>query len=154
MKKTKKFFSLLEIFVVLFLVLLVGSFLGVKGHFLFEKSKFDASMQKVKSHLKECRDLARLHGQDTVCAFKRKNGELFISTGFEGRPLKEERLSRLVCSLNGEEEEELVFHFYASGSWSPSGELSFTGDKSQSPSHTIDLSRLFQWEERPAYLRR
>jgi hypothetical protein len=148
MKKSKKKpFSLIEIFICLFLIAIAGSLLGIKGHSIIKKARFDALVLKMKNNFTECRELARLHGEDVIFILQKRDKNLLSSRGFEGGKLKQEEFCNFSFRLEEESKPALFFRFSSTGSVNPLGKITFF-TANQDLATTLDLKIFFQWEEK------
>lgn len=144
MRMNKLPFTLLELLICFFLITLAGSFLGVKGYALFQKTKDEGKVKKILGVLKENREFAFLHGEDRVLHLIQDEKGISCFTGFEGGKRKKIFFEGLRFSFNHDLLDELEIKFYASGPFSPSGKLRFYTSKKELAE--VDLSRFFQLE--------
>ncbi|HSW72884.1 MAG TPA: hypothetical protein VLG44_05720 [Chlamydiales bacterium] len=144
MRMNKRAFTLFELLICFFLITLAGSFLGVKGYALFQKTRDEGKVKKILGLLKESRELAFLHGEDRVLHLIEGNKGLSCLTGFEGGKKKKIFLEGVHFSFNGINSPELEIKFYASGPFSPHGKIRFYTSKNELAE--LRLSDFFQME--------
>lgn len=118
-KKIKRSFTLLEIFLVLTIVSVVGTVVGIRISYSLKKYRFEHSARRLKSHLKLYKDLAVNIQSDLLCTLEQTSKGLFstvISTEgaevFRGQTQLTESFEHIYLP---KEEQSLFIEFFSSG---------------------------------------
>jgi Tfp pilus assembly protein FimT len=146
MRNRKKNFSLMELFISIALIGMIGSFVSIRIGARISLHKFNTNVEKVLSLIEYSRNIAITNQSDVTLLIEQNSEGIKCNIEEEGlKPSKkhpcynDKKFSSLFLSFNGNNASTLELFFSSTGNIYPAGKMCFSNDKSFDKGKSKDI---------------